>query len=384
LAELFGNTGALNQIGIERIESQRKTLEGLQEALGQARAAGYTDLVASLTSQIDDLNVTIIETINAQVRATIESINTATTRKLTRLDLVNRMADAIGAVGLDTAAGVGKTSLNRGQVFEQRGEALQQQRSSLRNVLLTTMMTPETSGNLQLIQDLTDQLAELDVTIAENTQAYFQARVQDVNERASTSLNILGLQQRIAELTGTITNTDTSAQVRALLEQRTVVLEQQNTGLQALLAEAQSKGDQKAINDLTAQMLENQIATLENTQAINQLTGTGNLQDFSSSAWQLFRRAIFDGLGNLLPQYAMVVPSAAMGASISQGGLIKVHSGEQIVPAEVARLGATAGAMGKNEFNTEVNITSPTEVADPVYIGNAIGWRLASNPNLRP
>jgi hypothetical protein len=59
-----------------------------------------------------------------------------------------------------------------------------------------------------------------------------------------------------------------------------------------------------------------------------------------------------------------------------------VHDDEVIIPATIVR---TQGANGgPQQILTEVNITNPTETADPVYIGNAIGFRIANNPNLRP
>lgn len=384
LAELFGNTGALNNVVNDRVASIRTQVSSLGEALNQAKAAGYTDLAQQIQNQIDDLNTSVVELINGQMRAAMEQINNASSRRLGRLDLIGRMADAVGAVGLSGTGTVAGQTFSRQQIFQQRGEALGSQRSELQQLLHTVQTTPETAQNMQLIQDLTDQLAELDVTIAENTQAAFQARVQDVNAQASFGLNVLSLQQRIAELTGTMTNTDSAEQVRALLQQRNILLERQRLGLEQLLAEAQASGDQKAIEDLTTQLLENQIAVLENTQAINQIVNADTTQDFSSSAWQQFRTAIFDGLGNLLPHYAMAVPSAATGAKIMQGGIIRVHEGEEVVPAEIVRGTTMSGATTKQEINTEVHLSNPTEVADPVYIGNAIGFRIANNPNLRP
>jgi hypothetical protein len=174
--------------------------------------------------------------------------------------------------------------------------------------------------------------------------------------------------------------------VQALLQQRANILApgagQRSSGALDRGAEQQRpRSDQRSHDAASGESGRD----LENTDAINKMTGQGNIQDFSSSAWLQFRQAIFDGLGNLLPKYAMAVPTAAIGAKVMQSGLIKVHSGEEIVPADVVRRGWSGGSgMGASTINTAVNVTNPTEVADPVYLGNAIGWRLANNPNLRP
>jgi hypothetical protein len=94
----------------------------------------------------------------------------------------------------------------------------------------------------------------------------------------------------------------------------------------------------------------------------------------------MFRQAIFDGLGNLLPRYAMTVPAMDVGGVISGSGLLYGHKGETIVPANVNKPYSSGGDT-YNEFHT--HLTSPTEVADPNFLGNAIAWRINHNPNSR-
>jgi hypothetical protein len=173
---------------IRSIERQRKILQdqadALQQELGRARKAGATDLVRDIENQIEDINTTIFESIQAELRTTADRINARAQRGLGRIDLAGRMLDAVGAVGLGGAATATGVLPGRGALFQQRAEVLQTQRADL------TSLRDRAGGNIGLIQDLNDQLAELEVAIKENTKAAFQAKVDDVNSRANFSLNV--------------------------------------------------------------------------------------------------------------------------------------------------------------------------------------------------
>jgi hypothetical protein len=376
ISEVLGD-----ELGIDKVnQAQRVILErqanALEARLDNARAAGSTELVQQIQNQIADIHTTIVESIQADLRTAADRINARAQRGIGRLDLAGRMLDAVGAVGLGGVATASGVLPGRADLLQQRTGVLQTQRAEL------TGLRDRAGANIGLIQELNDQIAELTVQIAENTKAQFDAKVDESGARTTFGLNVTDLEKRIIELDGSISGQVDQSKILSNLQKRANILAAQRIELEQFMAEAVANKNQEAINNLTVQLLENEIATKENTVATNELSGVGKTQDFSSSSWLQFRRAIFDGIGNLLPQYAMSVPSAAMGANIAQGGLINVHSGEEIWPAKTNKL-ATSGA-GTTEIKTAVNITNPTEVADPVYLGNAIGWRLANNPNLRP
>jgi hypothetical protein len=130
---------------------------------------------------------------------------------------------------------------------------------------------------------------------------------------------------------------------------------------------------------LVQALIDNTTSTVSNTQTLQQLDATTNQQSFTSSAWTMFRQAIFNGLGQLLPQYAMTVPSLDVGGTLMSSGLLMGHAGEQLIPASVSRGNFAATNNQTNHFN----IDHPVEVADPVLFGNQVAWRLAHDPNSR-
>lgn len=116
----------------------------------------------------------------------------------------------------------------------------------------------------------------------------------------------------------------------------------------------------------------NQIALEENTKAIEELSGGTALQDFSSAPWRLFRQAVFNGLGGLMPQYnipGVNVPGAAIGANILAGGLLRVHSGETVVPAQVSRSNNWGG-----DTKIEINVDQAGQDLDVEYLARRMAW----------
>jgi hypothetical protein len=140
--------------------------------------------------------------------------------------------------------------------------------------------------------------------------------------------------------------------------------------LESTMGDAQKE----SFDALIQSMIDNTTATVDNNNSLAQLNSalTSNAQGFSTTAWQTFRQAIFNGSGGLLPQYN--IPQMATGGHIMKGGLFELHAGEKVTPASMAQ----APTVG----NMEVNITSPTEVLDEGLVGTKIAWHLAGSGRL--
>ena len=304
----LGNEGIVAQVNNAQRDMLARQAAELEARIGPARRRGAGELADQLAAQVADLRTQIFESIQQELRDSMERINARASRRLGRIDLGGRMLDAVGAVGLGSVATVAGEAFSRGGIFQQRGAALATQRAELQGVLGGAMA----QGNIGLIQELTDQLAELDVTIQENTRAAFTARIEDVNARAGFSLNVNDLNKQIVDLEGAISGQIDQQRIVSLLQDRANILNGQRVELETLLLDAQRAGDQQAVNDLTIALLENKIAILGNTQAIDEATGlTKDPQTFTSSAWTWFREAIFNGMGQVLPQYDMANMSGA-------------------------------------------------------------------------
>jgi len=304
-----GSMAAVNARQTELLTGQANELEG---RIASIRAVGTEDankLADQLEDQVKDLRVQVFELAQQSLQDGIDAINTAAQRTSGRLDLAGRLLDAMGTVGLGGAATLfGGGTFSRGGIFTQRAENFQTQRAGLVGALGTAQagainpLTGERVFNTKMIQDLTDQIEELDVTIAENTKAAFDARVQDVTQRHDYTQSIDDLLLQINDLNGQITGQVDQAEKVRLLTAKGLDLEQKGQELAALLAEA-APGTQQ-YQDLYKATLENTVAQKTNTVALNDATGAlTQPQGFSSSAWSMFREAIFSGMGTVLPQY---------------------------------------------------------------------------------
>ena len=341
----------------------------LEAQIAAARNRGNNELANQLSDQVEDLRVQVFELIHQEIRDGVEAVNKLAQRKLASIDLGNRLFDALGTVGLSTAsAAVG--GLSRSSLFESRGNVLREQQAGLQS----SLSAAAAAGNMGLVEELTDALAELHVAVIENTSAYFDARFADVNARAGFSNQVNDLNKQILELEGAISGSVNNAALLSLAQQRTATLQNQRAELQALLNEARSVGNEQDVNDLTVAMLENQVAILQNTQAINELNGTvTDPQTFSSSAWQLFRNAIFNGNTGLLPQYA--VPSAATSGQIAAKGA------STLMPSSVGGGSSTSDSVQYNDI--DVNLSHPVEDVSGIEIGNRVAWSIKTDTTAR-
>ena len=352
IAQAFGRGGQTGFIDAQmNILREQRPL--IRAALEQASRQGNKQLADQLRQQMFDIDAQMAELTAQRLQAQMDDVEKRFGRFEVGLGLRERLLAARGAVGL--AGG-------REQLFADRGTVLRAKRDEL----IALQAQARLDGNTGALETLTDQIAELGVQIEENSAALFQARVEDANRRTGVITSAANARIRIAELQrelGILTPEGAAAVSREQLGVSRTALEAQRAAYQQLLQEAQAAGNQEQIENLTQALLDNEIALLENSQQLQQINGTLNQpQSFTSTAWQMFRTAIFNGSGGLLPQFQ--VPGMASGGTLLSDGLIYAHAGERIIPATV-----TSGIGDTNLF-----VTSPTEVADPVTFAARFAW----------
>jgi hypothetical protein len=377
-----------------QINNMRTQIAGLQGVLAQAQQAGNTTLANTITEQIAELNTSIAESVAQQFQNSIDAVNNTAQNANTRLDRWTRLAQ-LG----------GRTNFTQmGFILGQRQNVLRDQRAGLESLLTQA----QASGNIEQIENLTGQIEELDVSMAENTQAIqdntdaaFNLTTQMINDAAAFGQSVFGGAQGFFQALSEATGVDTGPQQLALLQGIATTLATQAQGLQSQLANllgdntvlglsgsdlvnylvSISSGpafqailarldptQQDAFRDLIGALLGNATATVQNTQAIQNLTQP-NAQSFSSTLWSTFRQAVFTGAGGLLPQYQTAVPTAAIGAHVLQSGMMIVHAGEDVRPARITR-----DWRGGDGDTYHLNVTTPTEVLNPTDVGRQLAF----------
>jgi predicted nucleic acid-binding Zn-ribbon protein len=398
VARAFGRSLDPNVVVGAQIANMQRQIGGLRGVLRRAIRTGNLDLATSVRSQIDELNTQIAEAVAQQFQNSIDAVNNQAQRSLGANDRVARRAQIGG-----TDFGVLGTAL------QQRGGILNTQRAGLLGLLAQA----QASGNIDQVISLTDQIDELNTQLLENTQAIkdntdagFNARTQQINDTFGFAQSLFSGAQGFFQALTEATGIDTSGQQRASLAGVGTGLATQRQGLTGQIATLLGLSPQDLANlqqlnpadlvnylvsiasgpafdaimarldptqqqsfrDLVTALLGNLTATEQNTQALQTLSGN-NAQSFSSSFWTAFRRAVFTGNGQLLPQFAMTIPGADVGARVLQSGALMVHAGESVRPATVSRDWRESGG---DEYN--LYVTTPTEVLDPTDVGRQLAF----------
>jgi len=205
-----------------------------------------------------------------------------------------------------------------------------------------------------------------------------------------------GDQGRVDELTKQISDIESGKNPNQqamidLINQDTNVLQAARKRIQKDLAKARKAGDQQRVDELTQQLLDNQLAIIENNLRIKELTeatedntetteeNTQETFNFTSTAWDKFRFAVLQGTG-VSPDLTGTIPQMASGGFVSREGLAYLHSAEVVVPAGQADKFMSMGSGGPLVEN--INFTQPMEVADPIAVSNQIGFKLSTLKSL--
>lgn len=412
IAELTGNApgvvGALTTIATDA----RTKLDLLKTRLDAAREKAKTDprwqsVVDDLEQQVGDQTVTAVQTAADAVSGALGTIDEAFARSETIRGLSDRAATIMERIGGTNARqGAYETRLANSQ---SKGTSLSAQRDAISEL----MKTPDALSNAKTMADLQAKLDDLNKAIQENsldtrdlTIQYRQAQLDLISERTNRTTGILGsvttILGNIARATGGAQSTESQISIAegirtALgLEQGSIIeaifkaIADNNFGSEAnailaqlqaaftsgdpasfaallqalgprisLLAESITDPATKALfNSLIDSMTNNTIATTDNTANLAELNGLANQpQQFATTAWTKFRTALFNGVGDILPQFQ--VPAMATGGYITKGGLFQLHPGEFVVNAQQTNAPADGPInITVNEANKPLDVTA--------------------------
>jgi hypothetical protein len=215
---------------------------------------------------------------------------------------------------------------------------------------------------------------------AENMAARYEAQAaifEAAMNRFDQRLGMVDSRIQIA----TLENSDSEGElteagrnkVRGLYNNRADILREQRERIRRDLADARRTGNRERTRELQQALLDNKIALLENTKSIKELDESVNSSDifnFKTTNWEVFRQAILNGNGQLLPQLASTIPQLSSGGLIKSEGLAYLHAAEVVTPAN------QTGNSGP--LVDTINFTQPMEVADPVAVSNQIGFKLST------
>ena len=437
LAQTLGDPKKLATADTAIIESSKRQRDALQQAYNTAAAKAQKDPRWQKTADdlLGQLQSSITSLAQAQVQGVTDAISAADTvasHQAAARSLQGRVATVATALGRPLEGIQRQIATSQGTASDLTGQIATQQ--GLLDQATALGMTNTMADLTDKINDLKEQVVESNLLTQQLVTSERQLAVTLLTTQSQATTGFFGAANSIAQTLGAIAGNqnlptlikyahDASAAImqegqKALSNIHDALTQDPQTGDFAFganqgaaagflqqLTDAFQKGpqifadtlanlapslatfeaglppDQQALfQQLVQSLIDNTTAQVGNTQTLQQLNASSNQQAFASAPWRMFRDAIFNGLGGLLPQYAMEVPSLQMGGTLTRAGLVYGHEGEALVPAGVSH---GVSGLGNTNHTNHFNITNPTEVADPVILGNAIAWRLSHDPNSR-
>jgi hypothetical protein len=407
IAAILGDAGGVTRAGevqVEALREQQRVLQGrLAAAQGlAARDPRWQSVVDDLAEELRNTSISIVERQSQLLTDAVSAMETASSRRLTAIDLRERAAglmeragDRLGAIG----SRMGTTGDRIGILRQQQADYL-----GLRG-------RAEAEGNMGVVQDLNDKLAELATKIDEEVAAlnelnftYRQTATEIITGRVARSTGLIGAASGIFGQIDRISGTQNFERLAALLNQSlgqlaTAATEIGNnvrdaadefspegnnvlsqlaaafaggpesfaTTLAALapqiaaLEATMGETERGAFQALIQSMIDNTTAVLDNTGQLEEITNASqNPQSWSSTAWNWFREAIFTGMGDVLPTYT--VPQMHTGGLVTKGGLAELAAAEFVVAANRDNLPG-----GGDLYDIDINEAhNPDEVAQRV------------------
>ena len=380
-----GDVGFIDQ----RIKIMSEQSAKLSAVMAQAASTGNTELAESIRSQMESLTGDIYEAIASKTAAAHDAIDADANRKLSMNDLNASFAQ----IGRTNFGALGASLAERGNILRQ----VQGAKSALLGEAYAT-------GNVGQAQALEDELAQLRLQIAQNSQAIEDNtdaanadRIDRISSRVSFGTGVYGglqsLVQSIANFTGANTDSMQAGFLRrnsnALSTARggyaSELLSQFGIDVRGLTGAAlanmlggldytnittnMSDPDRQRFEGLINSLISNEQAILTNTQALDELNGVNKEQSFSSTAWQMYRMPIFNGLGQMVP--SMRVAGAASGAMVMSSGLLQVHSGEEVRAANIVRAKPSGG-----DQHLSLTVNEAGRIPDPTTFASQFAWLL--------
>lgn len=408
IGQALGNDDITAAVGNATLENIKRQTTILQDRLRIAQERAATDprwqtTVDELTAQIGDNIARMAETQAQNLSNSISVTEAGFQRERTANDIRGRGADVRERLGDRLGAASARITVAATAADIDRRE---------RARLGSLYQEAEAQGNVGAMRDLSEKLADLDMRAQENTVAlrdatvtYRQVATELIQFREQTTTGFIGTAQGIIQKIGEITGNTNFATLLRMAQQTQQQLSDgarrirdnidQAAGgefagpagdalrqlseafgtspesfanklseLAPALADMElnmSDTERSTFQALIQSMIDNTTATLDNTQQINELTGaTQQPQTFSSTAWSWFREAVFTGMGDVLPSYA--IPQMQSGGHVTRTGLFNLHAGEFVVNPEGSNAPVKEGDtyLEINEAGGPIDITHLT------------------------
>jgi len=404
VADAIGRTSDIRKVQAQQLQNYKDQVPQLEAAIKEADSKGYTEYADQLRGQLSDVWGKIQTATEQSLKNAIEDIDAIAGERNRRSDLRDRIAGVVALVDPVRAAGM------REAINAERGTTLVNQRDALLgqiggrdeyNRLMDLPITELTDVQKTLIKEIGDA----DTSIEENTAqqkelavATRQATIDAINNRASFGTGVLSSLTDIVNKVGAASGQVDNATLTSIYTQTQQWLAAQFGGLasqfkdltgisldpsdpMSIVSQMQTvlnnwdtitagmtESQKSQLENLITAILGNTSATLDNNDALKQLTSSAF--DFSTTAWTRFRQAIFTGMGTVLPQYP--IPQMQTGGYVTKSGIFQLHAGEHVINPR----GGVHAPVKEGDINIEIHEAGGP--IDSLGLAKRISWERGS------
>lgn len=393
IAQSLGNFAGVGKIDERIVSATTEQIGKLENLLKESEREGDASMSASLKEEISGLKQTVTNSIIEQITSAKSLMQQESGIQQSEVSLLKSQS---------------KTAIEKGS-YRQAGEyersALLMNESNLvseRRTLEALKGSAESAGDTgevaALIEELnknTEGLEENRLALQNNTAATVELMIKSIEAQGTFQKGIYSSLGQGIETIGKITGSTNISALKSATEGEGKVLASERGQLEGQAGEvglgriagmnsqeiltwfASSEGQQtikglesashtekekEAMRNLVDQLETNADATLQNTEKLAELNGHLNQpQSWSTTSWEAYRGAFFNGMGNLLPQYSSALPTA-------------------LQPQNMPVYGSANPGISSPTVIENLNIPHPVEVADPQLFSEELSHQISTTP----
>lgn len=304
IAQAYGNISQLPSLDKQAADAAQQQINQLQPVLAKAKKAGDTGLVDQIEQEIDGLQSTIAQSTVQMIQDQVDIVNTAAQSQQAGIQSQQSIAQSLGQLNVLPTLDAAMVS------------SVQTQISGLQGALAQAQATGDTGAVLTITQ----QIQQLQATVAQATAQMIQDQIAIVQEQAQNAQAQVSELQSLSQTAQGAASTPGQFAAAGALNAQALQLNQSSLQSQlgsynTLLGQASAVGDQSAvdsitqtIDQLTAELASNTLAEQDNTAQIVQQTS-----QFIQARGQ-FTSGVYGGLGSIIQTIGQITGTTDVSA----------------------------------------------------------------------
>jgi hypothetical protein len=393
IAQALGNFVKVKEMDQQIISTTTGYIVQLENVLHEAEREGESSRVASIKEEISGLKQIVTNAVVEQITSAKSQMEQESSSKQSEVSLLQSKSKIAAERGNNKEAGEYEQSaliMKQGDLESERIKLLE-----LKQQAHSSGAISEEAHFIEEINKNTEQLEENRLALQNNTAATVELLVKGIEASGSFNKSIYSNLAQGIETVGKITGVTNVKALKSATEGEAGALGTERSQLEAtasgvglgkvagmssqeiltwfassegqqtikgLESSAHTEKEKETMRSLVSQLETNSLATEQNTEKMAELNGHLNQpQSFSTTAWEQYRGAFFNGMGGMLPAYAASLPASMR-------------------PENMPVYGSAAPGASSSTMIENLNLTHPVEVADPQLFSEELSHQIGQSP----